>query len=108
MRKEIIKTIITIIIGLACIVGVGLWTASIWKNLDTLQKHTHELVIEQDKTIKKLDSLTLPSPADIQTWLNILEPQNAIEIDGRIGARTVEKWDRCYCEQEAQKIFNKK
>lgn len=45
----------------------------------------------------------LPSQTDIQKLLNQLEPEPRLDVDGRIGAKTIEKWDRVYMREAAKK-----
>ncbi len=45
----------------------------------------------------------LPSVAAIQQKLNELEPENPLKVDGKVGPKTIEKWNRVYCEQSAKK-----
>ena len=47
----------------------------------------------------------LPSLMDIQRRLNELEPNDPIEVDGRYGLETQEKWERVYCNEQAKKYF---
>jgi hypothetical protein len=48
----------------------------------------------------------IPSPAQIQQLLNLLEPEKPIKVDGKIGIATIAKWERVYCNQCAKNTFN--
>lgn len=48
----------------------------------------------------------LPSPAVIQRMLNELEPLPRLNVDGKLGPKTIEKWNRVYIEQSAKKASN--
>ncbi len=49
----------------------------------------------------------LPSVTAIQQQLNQLEPENPIKVDGKLGPKTAEKWDRVFCEQSAKRAWDK-
>uniref|UniRef100_A0A6H1ZQ12 Uncharacterized protein n=2 Tax=viral metagenome TaxID=1070528 RepID=A0A6H1ZQ12_9ZZZZ len=49
-----------------------------------------------------INDLALPSISDVQALLNRIEPEPRIAEDGRIGPKTIEKWNRLYCEVSAQ------
>lgn len=45
----------------------------------------------------------IPCIADWQQMLNEIEPENPIEVDGRLGYETQKKWDWIFCNQSAAK-----
>ena len=47
----------------------------------------------------------IPSPAQIQQLLNLLEPEKPVRVDGKIGSVTIAKWERVYGNQCAAKTF---
>lgn len=49
----------------------------------------------------------IPSTYDMQRMLNEYEPENPIEVDGKIGIETIAKWDRVFCNQSALRSFEK-
>jgi len=57
-----------------------------------------------------INSQEVMSPRDFQKFLNEIEPKPELIIkeDGRIGQRTLAKWDRIFCNQSAAKTFFKK
>ena len=84
--KKVISFILCVAIGVGIIYGVGY----------------------QAKRLNPPDDkiLTVPSFFEIQELLNEIEPENPIKVDGRIGKKTLEKWDRVYCQQCANMYFN--
>lgn len=62
--------------------------------------------LQSQLDIAKLHQEVL-SPYEFQEYLNRLEPENSIEVDGRIGTETIKKWERIYCNQSAAKTFIK-
>ena len=81
-----------------CIVLMGL-TLLIGVVAGEVRVKPVESTITQDTVIM--------SPRDFQALLNRLEPSQAIEEDGRIGAKTVEKWERVYGNQSAERTFER-
>ena len=59
----------------------------------------------KEKTEQVMSERGLPSPASIQRQLNILEPENPLKIDGKLGKLTQEKWDRVYIRESAKAAF---
>ncbi len=47
----------------------------------------------------------IPSPAQIQQLLNLIEPKDPVKVDGKIGKNTIAKWDRIICNQYAAETF---
>jgi len=52
------------------------------------------------------DTPELPSPSDIQAWLNELEPEPRLEVDGIIGPKTIVKWERVYTRRQARLLYD--
>ena len=84
MKNKALSLFITIIVGMAIVGLAGLHA----------QRKT--------ETIRPV----LPSPTDIQQMLNELEPENPLIADGIIGAKTLEKWERVYCNESARVHFS--
>ena len=45
----------------------------------------------------------LPSVTAIQQQLNRMEPENPLKVDGKLGPKTIEKWNRVFIAQSAKK-----
>jgi len=80
-----------LVVCVGCAIGLCIWLA--------------KPAERQPQPVWDCNDLALPAPADIQELLNRLEPEPRIAVDGRIGPKTMEKWNRVYCEISAKQYY---
>jgi len=83
------KTLITLALGIVIVVLIGWWTRELCK--PKLEVVAYELI----------------SISELQELLNEIEPTDPIEVDGKLGPATQEKWDRLVCNAEHQKAMER-
>lgn len=90
------KTIITILIGVGFVLLAGYMT----------QQHCARAT-NAPRRVSEHPPKELLGPFELQELLNQLEPEHPLKVDGKIGPKTIAKWERVYCEQSALKTFKR-
>jgi hypothetical protein len=55
---------------------------------------------------EQINYSNIPSPYQMQQLLNLLEPDNPIKVDGKIGPQTMAKWNEYICDRNAERTFD--